>query len=49
MRIPYIIVLGDKEEKGKNLAIRIKGDKKIQTIKTEEFIQNLKKEIKERS
>ncbi len=49
MRIPYIIVIGDKEEKEGNLAIRVKGDKKIQKVKLEDFIENLKKEISERS
>ncbi len=48
MRIPYIIVLGDKEEKENVLAVRVKGDKKIQKIKIEDFIENLKKEISER-
>ncbi len=48
MKIPYIIVLGDKEEKEKTLAVRIKGNKKIETFKNEYFIKQLKKEIKER-
>tara|TARA_Y100000310_G_scaffold27990_1_gene26612 strand:+ start:5398 stop:6699 length:1302 start_codon:yes stop_codon:yes gene_type:complete len=48
MKIPYIIVLGDKEEKENNLAIRVKGDKKIQKFKVENFVKNLKKEIEER-
>ncbi len=48
MRIPYIIVLGDKEEKEETLAVRVKGDKKIQKVKLEDFIENLKKEIVER-
>lgn len=48
MRIPYIIVIGDKEEKEGTLAVRVKGDKKIQTVKINDFIQNLKREIEER-
>jgi threonyl-tRNA synthetase len=48
MRIPYIIVVGDKEERENEIAVRVRGDKKIQTIKSDDFIQNLKKEIEER-
>jgi len=48
MRIPYIIVLGDKEEKDKTLAVRIKGNNKIETMKAEEFIKKLESEIRER-
>lgn len=48
MRVPYIIVIGDKEKKNKSLAVRIKGSNKIKTEKIEEFIKKLKKEIDER-
>lgn len=48
MKIPYIIVLGDKEEKEKTLAIRIKGNSKIQNFKIDEFISKIKEEIEER-
>ncbi len=48
MKVPYIIVVGDKEEKEENLAVRVKGDKKIQTIKVDDFIKQLKKEIEEK-
>lgn len=48
MRIPYIIVIGDKEEKEKTLAVRVKGDKKIEKISIDEFIERLKREIYER-
>ncbi len=49
MRIPYIIVIGDKEEKEKTLALRIKGDSKIKTLKIDEFIDVIRKEIVERA
>lgn len=45
MRIPYIIVVGDKEEKKKTLAVRIRGSKKIKEMKAEGFIKKIKKEI----
>ena len=48
MRIPYIIVIGDKEEKENSLAVRVKGDKKIKTFNLKEFVVHLKKEIANR-
>jgi len=45
-KIPYIIVIGDKEEKSKTLAVRRHGQKGAKFgIKFEEFEQQLKKEI----
>lgn len=46
MRIPYIIVVGDKEEKSKSLAVRNHG--KVKDTKVNDFVKNLKKEIEER-
>jgi threonyl-tRNA synthetase len=48
MKIPYIIVAGDKEEEKKTIAIRKKGDKKIESFSVEEFAEILKKEIGDR-
>lgn len=48
MRVPYVIVAGDKEEKEKTVAARIKGNPKIQNFKIEDFIQKVKEEINER-
>ncbi len=48
MRIPYIIVVGDKEEKEKTIAVRVKGNSKIQSLKVDAFVEKLKKEISER-
>jgi threonyl-tRNA synthetase len=45
-KIPYLIVIGDKEEKAKSLAVRHGG--KVQTINKEVFIKQLKEEISER-
>ena len=45
MRIPYIIVVGDKEKKEKTLAVRIKGNPKIEKFTTDEFCIRLEKEI----
>jgi len=48
MRVPYIIVVGDKEEKEKNLAVRIKGNSKIETMKVDAFIERIIDEIRDR-
>ncbi len=48
MRVPYIIVAGDREEKEKTLAVRIKASQKIESMKIEEFIKKIGKEIQER-
>jgi len=48
MRIPYIVVIGDKEEKSGELAVREKGSGKINSAKAGDFIGKLKKEIGER-
>jgi len=48
-RIPYILVIGDKEEKNKTLAIRKHGEKPKFGIKIEKFLDEIKKEIEERA
>ena len=48
MKIPYILVIGDKEEKEGTLAVRVRGDKKIKTVKIKEFIEELREEIEHR-
>ena len=48
MKIPFIIVVGDREEKENSLAVRVRGDKKIKNFSFEEFVEHLKEEIEER-
>ncbi|MEK6875085.1 MAG: threonine--tRNA ligase [Nanoarchaeota archaeon] len=48
MKIPYIIVIGDKEEKEKKLAVRVRGNSKIESFSLEDFILRLEREIRER-
>ncbi len=48
MRIPYVVVIGDKEEKSGEVAVRVRGDKNIQNFSIDEFISKIKKEIEER-
>jgi len=45
MKVNYIVVIGDKEEKAKTLAVRGKGSKPKFGITKEEFISSLRKEI----
>jgi threonyl-tRNA synthetase len=47
-KAPYMLVLGDKEAKGKLLNIRIRGKKKIVTMSIKKFIDEVKKKIKQR-
>jgi threonyl-tRNA synthetase len=48
IKIPYIIVIGDKEEKSNTIAVRNNGSKKIENYSIEEFIKKIKNEIQER-
>lgn len=48
MRVPYIIVIGDKEEQNKTIAVRHKGKLEF-NVNPEKFIKNLKREIQERA
>jgi threonyl-tRNA synthetase len=45
-KIPYIVVIGDKEEKENTLAVRHQG--KVKTIPRDEFIELIKKEVDEK-
>jgi len=48
MKIPYIIVIGDKEEREKVLAIRKGGENIVETLDEDEFIFDLKTKIEKR-
>jgi threonyl-tRNA synthetase len=45
MRVPYILVIGDKEKKENKVAVRVRGSKKIENLKIKDFCEKLKKEI----
>jgi threonyl-tRNA synthetase len=47
-KVPYIIVIGDKEIEGEDLAIRRRGEQKIDTIKKSDFIKNILQEIEDK-
>lgn len=48
MKVPYILVMGDKEEKNKSVAVRQRGKKPKFGIKIDKFIEDIKKEIKDK-
>ncbi|MBI2632137.1 threonine--tRNA ligase [Candidatus Pacearchaeota archaeon] len=48
MKIPYIIVIGDKEEKNNTLAVRTRDGKVKYNIKLSDFIKEIKEKIEKR-
>jgi len=48
-KIPYIIVIGDKEEKSKTLAVRSRGEKPKFKVNKDSFIKELSEKIEKRS
>src|SRR5690606_20503663 len=49
MKVPYILVIGDKEQDGGKLAIRRRGQQQTEEMEKAEFIEKVRKEIEERS
>jgi len=47
-KIPYIVVVGDKEISGEPWMIRVRGQEEQMKMAKEEFVEKVKKEIKER-
>lgn len=48
-KVPYMIIIGDKEEKEKTISIRSRNNKEIKKESLEKFIEQLGKEIKNKS
>ncbi len=48
-KIPYIIVVGDKELGGGDLAVRMRGEEKATMISREQFLSRVESEIRNRS
>lgn len=48
-KIPYLIVAGKKEKESGNISLRLKGNKNIFGVNTQEFISSIKKEIETKS
>ncbi len=47
-KVPYMLVVGDKEIKGKSLAVRMRGEKDIKKMALKKFIKLLQAEITEK-
>jgi len=48
MKVPYVIVIGDKEKDSGKLTVETRGEK-IEGISVEDFVAKVKEEIKERT
>ena len=48
-KIPYVLVIGDKEAKGKNLNVRIRGQKPIKKMTLTKFMEKVKMEVRKKS
>lgn len=48
-KIPYMLVLGDKEEKENEVNVRKYGEQEFENVTIETFIKNMVQQIKERS
>lgn len=49
MKVPYIIVLGDRELAGEELSVRVRGSETPVTISAEKFVEQILEQIKTRS
>jgi len=47
-KVPYILVIGDKEKKGKSLNVRLRGQKQMKKMTIRSFIEKVKKEIRDK-
>ena len=48
-KVPYMLVVGDKEKESNSVGVRSRKDGDIGAVKLEEFKENIKKEIENRS
>lgn len=48
MRVPYMLVIGDKEMKAKSLAIRDRGKKVVRKVPLKKFVAEVKKKIEDK-
>ena len=47
-KIPYMLVIGDKEMNSDKLAVRVRGSEKILHVKKRKFIENIKEKVEKR-
>ena len=48
LKIPYLLIIGEKEASDGTVTIRKRGEKEQKTVKVEEFVEMVKKEIEEK-
>jgi len=48
LKVPYVLVIGDKEVDSPTLAVRVRGQEELLTIGRSQFLARLEKEIRER-
>ncbi len=48
-KIPYLVVIGDKEKEGGSLTVETRSGEKLENISPEDFVKKLKEEIKEKN
>jgi threonyl-tRNA synthetase len=48
-KIPYMLVAGEREAKEKTVAVRVRGQKEQETLKVEQLITQLKKQIEQKA
>ncbi len=48
-KIPYMLITGEREEKEKTVAVRIRGQKEQETLEVEQLVAQLKKQIEEKA
>ena len=44
-KIPYILILGDKEKESKTISYRLHGEQETTTVSIKDFVKLLKEEI----
>ncbi|MBU4338181.1 threonine--tRNA ligase [Patescibacteria group bacterium] len=47
-KIPYLLIVGDKEKESESVNVRTRGKKETETVKITDFIEKIKKEIEEK-
>lgn len=47
-KIPYMLVVGEKEQSSQSVAVRKRGEKEQEVMQVDEFVEKIKKEIKEK-
>jgi len=47
-KVPYMVVIGNKEEKESLVSVRKRGERKVEQFSQEDFIRKLKEEIRDK-